>query len=357
MIFYLVTYTFLSILSLFKYFKYFFFLIIFLLIIIIGFRYEVGGDWYSYIGLLEEFDGTFVDRFGYFFKDYLFQALLQVLSKFSHSYVILNLVSSIIFLTGMAFYISLFENKILNLTLAFPIYIMIIGMGFTKQSLALGLIFYSLYFMHKNKQTGSITLVLVASFIHIGSFIILFIQLPYLLYTQKKVFNNFLYFIFGICVIFIFYIFYHNHFFFLAITKHLINYLDVNKTVFTDSNILGFFSRALIISSLCFLIINKAITNHYPNIYNFYWFSSMVAIVIVLLGLFLSPVLSDRLLYYFAFIQIFFIGNIHLVIENNKKLIIFKLISILSGFTILLIWLCFSHNSHAWIPYNNMLLL
>ena len=112
MIFYLVTYTFLSILSLFKYFKYFFFLIIFLLIIIIGFRYEVGGDWYSYIGLLEEFDGTFVDRFGYFFKDYLFQALLQVLSKFSHSYVILNLVSSIIFLTGMAFYISLFENKI-----------------------------------------------------------------------------------------------------------------------------------------------------------------------------------------------------------------------------------------------------
>lgn len=352
MIPYLAFYIILSLLSFFKEYKISFFIIFSFLLIFIGLKYEVGGDWINYLKL---FNNDYKNlRSIVNIKEPFFNLIILIIAKFNYFIIILNFFSGLIFLSGLFLYISIFKNKILNLTLTFPIIILIVGLGYVKQSIGLGFIFYSLYFMHKDRDIISIIFTVIAGFFHIGAFIIIINQLIYIIVKKKIPIYHLFTLIFSLLFIFNLLInFTNNGWYYLFL--HTINYLD-NRT-FIDYNSSGFLLRSSIICFFCVLILNKILVNNFNKTYIFYWISSFTVISLSLMGLFSSPVFADRLLYFYSFIQIFVIGNIHDFVKNQTYFVILKLLSLIFGFTILIFWLLFGFNSESWLPYNNVLFI
>ena len=124
-----------------KHFKWF--AIGFLLIVFIGFRHEVGGDWGGY---LRHF--SFIDFFS--FKEVILQSdpgyklLNWWVEKLGFEIYTVNLVCGAIFTTGLVAFARRQPYPWLALAVAFPYLVLVLGMGYTRQGVALGFIFLSL---------------------------------------------------------------------------------------------------------------------------------------------------------------------------------------------------------------------
>jgi hypothetical protein len=107
--------------------------------LMIGLRYRVGGDWGAYIEILNE-------------SSYL--SLGEALSASDPGYVVLNwvmyqlglgiagvnLVCGAIFIWGLTRFARLQPNPWLALLIAVPYLVIVVGMGYTRQAVAIGLI-------------------------------------------------------------------------------------------------------------------------------------------------------------------------------------------------------------------------
>ena len=132
-------------------------LLIILLSIFIGLRHEVGGDWnnyklsYSYIIDQNLFDFLNSKRN---INEIGFKFLIFISSKISLDYCfhIANLICAVIFVTSFIFFISNFPYRSILFFFSIPYLIIIVSMGYTRQSAAIGFLFLSLLYLNKNQN-------------------------------------------------------------------------------------------------------------------------------------------------------------------------------------------------------------
>jgi len=107
--------------------------------LMIGFRYEVGGDWKNYKNTFDMINSWSLpvalkrspDEFGYTFLNWL-------VGQSSGQLWVVNLVCAIPFVVGLAGLAKAQPNPWLALVVAAPLFIIVIGMGFTRQATAAG---------------------------------------------------------------------------------------------------------------------------------------------------------------------------------------------------------------------------
>ena len=108
------------------------------LTLIIGLRYEVGGDWFNYIRSLLMGQhlslGEMLSRGDPGYR--LFNWLSVSLGMGIYG---VNLLCAIVFVTGLIVFCRSQPRSVLALVVAIPYMVMVLGMGYSRQGVALGL--------------------------------------------------------------------------------------------------------------------------------------------------------------------------------------------------------------------------
>lgn len=165
-------------------FSYYFIFI--LLTIFIGLRYEIGVDWDQYVEIMGRFspegDSPFSLTFSYVVKNiepsYMFFSWIG--AQLGNNIHIVNTLSALIFTYGLLSYCNKQEYPWLGLLISYPVLIIVVALGYTRQACAVGIEFFALTALENQKYYKSLLLLLLASSFHISvlSCLFLYVKKP-----------------------------------------------------------------------------------------------------------------------------------------------------------------------------------
>lgn len=315
--------------------------------IIIGFRYKVGEDWANYLKVFRRLKTqNLLDS-----KEFLFVLIGKLSHYLDYGIYGVNFICGLIFSTGLVVYCKSLKRPWLALTISIPYIVIVIGMGYTRQSAALGILMIGYTFLSKGKKFQYIFSVIFASLFHLSSFIGLFFVIPFVWDAKKRFSNKII--IALLSAAFGFFIFYLNKRF---IEFYILVYLELE--VFSST---GVYIRIFMISfpSLLFLILGRNLQmNLYENLFG-RWISYYS---LILLGLLLilpsgSNAVVDRLALYALPFLTFVLSNLPELkfVKLDKKYMNIAVVGM--SFLIQYVWFTFSFYSRSWIPYQNIIFM
>jgi hypothetical protein len=160
------------------------YILFFSLVLFVGFRYEVGGDWNSYLtyfhntGIKSFFDLLKEKNFAYSFLSWIsIQGNLPIM--------IVNLLCALIALGGLWFFVTTFSLGYLGLLMSYPYFIVVVSMGYTRQSVSIGLMMAGISFLKKQKNILATLCFFMMPLFHLASFIPLMALSVWLLYQFR----------------------------------------------------------------------------------------------------------------------------------------------------------------------------
>ena len=109
----------------------------FFFVLFIGFRFDVGGDWNQYLVMylrVNDFSSS-----GFILGDPAFNFLNLISSQLGIGFHGSNIICAGIFMYGLLKFCRYLPRPNLALLVAFPYLIIIVGMGYQRQSVAIGL--------------------------------------------------------------------------------------------------------------------------------------------------------------------------------------------------------------------------
>jgi len=317
-------------------------ILVIILILFAGLRFKVGGDWGSYALIYDEISRRNFTSFIYNF-DSLFYTLNYVVSLvgLKHGFILVNLIASTF--VFICFYRFIFANH-LNLTsflIFFPYVIMII-MGFTRQSIVLGFFFLILSLNLDKSKISTVFLAIISGFFHFSGYLLSFVVFNN--FNKKQ--NNFYSFLMILLIIIIVILFIY-----LNLDK------IIHKFYFFQNNFNNISSliRNFPILLSCFLFIN--FRQYFKNVtknYNFYLKLSIFGIILYF-STFLFNTISDRLLIYLIPLAILVFSKLLNYFSSNyfKFIYLFSLNIFFACF--LFGWLIVGNSGNSWIPYDVLL--
>ena len=122
------------------------------LTLLIGFRYEVGGDWFSYVFIMDNVAGLMLDEV-ILESDPGYQLFNWLSLEMDWDIFGVNLMAGAIFAIGLVFFCRSLPRPWLALAVAVPYLVIVVSMGYSRQGVALGLAMLGLVALGK-KGTG-----------------------------------------------------------------------------------------------------------------------------------------------------------------------------------------------------------
>ncbi|WP_293881594.1 EpsG family protein [Sphingomonas sp.] len=144
---------------------------LFALSAMIGMRYEVGGDWENYYFYIDGVKGLdFKDIF--FRDDPAFQLLNWLSDRFAWSVYGVNLFGGTIFSVGLLVFCRSMKRPWLALTVSVPYLVIAVGMGYSRQAVALGLSMIGLVALSKRSIPWFVFWVVLGATFHKSAIIL-----------------------------------------------------------------------------------------------------------------------------------------------------------------------------------------
>ena len=139
-------------------------LILVTLTMVIGFRYEVGGDWGSYSRYFSNAkDLVFEAKVS---QDPGFTALNLLSYHLNLGFSGVNIISALIFSSGLVLFCRNLPRPWLALACAIPYLVIVVSMGYTRQSIALGLVMVGFVMLSRSRYKAFVVWVLLAAVFH-----------------------------------------------------------------------------------------------------------------------------------------------------------------------------------------------
>jgi len=109
-----------------------------MLVLMVGFRHEVGGDWFTYMGYVgRAATHSFIEIF--VLGDPAYELLNWLGSRLGGGVFFVNSISAAFFIWGVIEFCRRQPRAWLALTVAIPYLVIVVGMGYTRQAAAIGL--------------------------------------------------------------------------------------------------------------------------------------------------------------------------------------------------------------------------
>jgi EpsG family len=142
------------------------------LTLMIGYRYEVGGDWGSYLRHLKE--ARYESVSSAIAKDDPAYRLLNLLAfRMDWGIAGVNVISAFLFSIGLATFCRSLARPWLGLAVAIPYLVIVVGMGYTRQGVALGLAMFGLVALARKENRWFVFWVLCAAAFHKSAVLLL----------------------------------------------------------------------------------------------------------------------------------------------------------------------------------------
>jgi len=315
-------------------------------ILMIGLRYEVGGDWEPYLVYLELAD-EFKDEIGKILSvgnanaiGYMVLNWLAVNLGLESHYEIyaVNLVCAAIFMVGLTKYCRKQPMPWLALAVAMPYMVCCVAMGYTRQATALGFLFWGLSFLRPGKELKFIFLILFGSTFHLS----LIVTLPIIVFARERIllvyYPFFVLFVVGIFSIIQSLGVYENY---EAIYNYTITLYSAGAQIRAYMNVLP------IIVALFFWKRIKRISPDYKIIK---WLSIATFFCIPLLSY--STTMVDRFALYLMVVQVALWPRVVAVQRTMLNRTIWSTMIIGYYGLVLFVWFNYAVHAESWLPYR-----
>ncbi|WP_309498691.1 EpsG family protein [Sulfurovum sp.] len=307
--------------------------------LLIGFRYEVGGDWFNYIRHYENVRGLSLTQAlahgdpGHSFLNWLsYRWDLGVYGT--------NVVYGAIFMIGLVKFSRLQTYPWISLAVAVPYLITVVAMGYSRQGVAIGLFMLAVTYLQKGSFKTYVVLIITAALFHKTALLLL--PLGVFLYGQSGM---------TLRILMIVPVAYGAWDMLLAEQQERLwtNYVEANMQ--SDGAKIRVMMNLL--PSLLLLIYRKEWKRHYDDYAFWFWIAIGSIISMALVGVASTAV--DRVALYFIPIQLVVFARLPYLMRNKLSPGVTKVL-IVSGYAmVLFVWLTFATHSQYWLPYQNVL--
>ena len=317
---------------------------------LIGFRYQVGGDW----GVYEKYIiGANAVNFQAMLntKDPGYMSFLWLSSYLGLGQIGINLFCASIFMYGVHRLCTKQPYPWLAYLVAFPYLITVVGFGYTRQSLAIGLLFliYSLWQeAKKNYKIKIILIILLGSLFHKS----LLLFLPIIFIEKKGFLINKKILLLSLPVI-IFLAYYYS-IYLQQIWKFYVVQSQLHTTIANAKNLsisYGSSIRSYMNIPACILFFIFFKKFYYFNDRRLLAIASIFSIVFVFMTPFASTLL-DRLGLYLIFFQIIVYSRIPSFIKDKYVSLLYVYGLTFFHILVFFVWFNYSYSSIAWKPYQ-----
>tara|TARA_B100000212_G_C27229540_1_gene470984 strand:- start:58 stop:738 length:681 start_codon:yes stop_codon:yes gene_type:complete len=222
---------------------------------------------------------------------------------------------------------------------------MVVSMGYTRQSVAIGISLLAIAILEKGQFYKSVLLIILGSTFHRSGLFYLFA--PFLYTLQSGRFNNFIKFLITIPLVFYF------------IDVFVLSKFELFQLSYLDQNMSssGAFIRVflLIIPSIIYLLNLKKFKSSdiYKKIFSVMAFTSFLALFALVANF--SSTAVDRLALNLLPIQIVIASYVPNTGIFKISKFPWKIFIILIAFSVISVWLIYAVHSFCWIPYKNIL--
>lgn len=319
--------------------------IIFLLFLMTGLRYEVGADWLNYLMMYDFFYQTsFSDAIkitdpAYGLINYISQELKL------KEIILVNLICAIVFYLSIYNYSKDLKYYWIPLLISYPYLILVVSMGYTRQSVAIALSLISIKYL-LNKSFYLFLLFFVLAFVFHKSAIIILIFFP--LFTFVRFFKNY-YLLFSYALV---------SFVLISVLVYLSSlsgsnlYTDTSAGITSSGALFRIFAHSLAI--FYYILYRKKLKETFNQFIQLYDYMALLVVYVFILAIFFST-LADRFNLYLIVFDILIFTSVCSILNSFNKYLMLGFIIIFNTIMIT-IWLNFGAWSHAWIPYQNYLI-
>jgi len=314
------------------------------LVILIGFRHEVGGDWYRYIDTAYGIQkGVSFDFSSFYTGDYAYRLIHWISVNYLNGIYATNLICAVFFVAGLLRFSRAMSIPWIALFVSIQFLVIVVSMGYTRQAAAIGFLMWGLVDLINGKNIRFYVLVIIGSLFHFTSLIMLPIGLMY------NIKNNRIQFILLLLVIILSGMAIYA--LFLRQIDHMIYYYLTIKFHHSDgaiARVLMNFSAAVV-----FLFYRKQFRQKYHD--EKLWFIFSMINILLLPASFYYSTVVDRFAIYFLPLQLVIFSRVPTLISSKYNRTIFILGTIFIYFSALFVWLFFGRHSNTWLPYQNLL--
>lgn len=310
----------------------------FLFILIIGFRFEVGGDWINYIRHYEYMSGVTLaealkkDDPGHQFLNWL-------MYRWDFGVYGTNVIYGTIFMIGLVKFSRLQTYPWIAVAVAVPYLITVVAMGYSRQGVAIGLFLWGVTYLNKGGFKTYIAFVLLAALFHKTA--ILLLPLGIFLYGKGL----------ALRLLMLIPIAYGAWDLLLADQQEKLwkNYVEAEM----ESAGAKIRVAMNLFPSLLFFMYRKEWKKSFDD-YTFWFWIALGSIISVGLVGFASTAV-DRVALYFIPIQLVVFARLPYLARKQISPSVIKVLIVLMYTLVLFVWLNFASHSYAWLPYQNLL--
>ena len=309
-----------------------------MLIIMIGLRHEVGGDWETYIEMLESYkDSSESVKYGFHDPAYILLNILAIWSGLGVYFP--NLICAAFFSWGLVVFCITQPRPWLALAVAVPYLITVVAMGYTRQGAAIGIAMLAIVSLSQRSTLRFIFWIALAALFHKSAIVL--VPMALLANNKRRAFT----------------------FLWVALTCVVLYLLLLQESI--DILIHGYIesqyqsSGAAIriamnaMPAAMFLMLRKRFQLE-PAQQSFWsWMSLSALLFIILLKVSPSSTAVDRVALYWIPLQLFVLARLPNVLgPKNGKNALWVCAVVAYSATVHFVWLTFADTAFAWLPYQ-----
>ena len=303
--------------------------------IVVGLRKEVGADWFSYVRI---------------FSDVRFKGLGSALASGDPGYQfvnwgvkqagaeiwLVNLICAAIFGWGLSRFARAQLDPWLAIVIAIPYFVVVVGMGYTRQAVALGILIAGLAALERGASVIRFAVyVAVAALFHKTAVV----TLPLVIFASNR--NRLLNFIAGIALSLLSYDIFLSE----SVDYLVKNYIDARY----GSQGAAIRVTMNLVPAVIFLFKGKKLG--FPLNEERTWRAFSLAAIALLIALFLSPSSTavDRIALYIMPLQMAVLARTPALFGDRR---VGRYIIVAYAFAVQFTWLNFAAHARYWVPYH-----
>jgi len=312
-------------------------------IIIIGSRYEIGGDWVAYSNFYNAADKNLTDIISFSGIEPGYMFINWLMNQFGFGIYGVNFICGSIFIIGLVLFVQKFPFSWLAVVVAVPYLLVVVVMGYSRQGVAIGFELIALSYLTRRRLVLYYFFVICAILFHKTAAVLIVLGFFGFLPKGKKVI--------------LFYLFGFVSLGFMGVKlypylEHQYLYYIIKKLPMESS---GALMRVLInlFPAIIFFIFRAKWKKEFMETGPWFIMALGISAMTPFVGLFSTAV--DRIMLYLSPLQLVVWSHLPVLIRSVEVRTLTVLGIVIYYGLILFIWMNYAQHASRWVPYKSIL--